>query len=150
MSHMPFVACPASVHCHSLCLELRVLIEIFPRIILRLISHLSFPGVLLASIVFRVRLKRWNLVEVFVSFVAHVLFLCCLKILQNPVSAAGISRHTIVCMICRKSTSRRYFPLFRFLAPLSSGQKRSLMKTLSSRGPIHPLFSRPFRCFGSG
>ena len=62
---------------------------------------------------------------------------CCLKIHQNQVSAVGTSRHTIACMICLKSTSRRYFPLFRFLAPLSSGQKRSWMKTLSSRGPIH-------------
>ena len=74
MPHMPFVASPALIHRHALCFELRVLIKIFPRIILRLISHLSFPGVLLASVVFRVRLKRWNLVEVFVSFVAHVLF----------------------------------------------------------------------------
>ena len=49
--------------------------------ILRLISHLSFPGVLLASVVFWVRLKWWNLVEVFVSFVAHVLFLCCFVVI---------------------------------------------------------------------
>ena len=77
MPHMPFVARPALIHRHTLCFELRVLIKIFPRIILRLVSLLSLPRVLLASIVFRVRLERWNLIEVFVSFVAHVLFLCC-------------------------------------------------------------------------
>ena len=73
---MPFIARPALIHRHAPCFELRVLIKIFPGIILRLISHLSFPGVLLASVVFWVRLKRWNLVEVFVSFVTHVLFFC--------------------------------------------------------------------------
>ena len=77
MPYMPFVARPALIHRHALCFELWVLIKILPGIILRLISHLSFPGVLLASVVFWVRLKRWNLVEVFVSFVAHVLFLYC-------------------------------------------------------------------------
>ena len=70
---MPFVASPAPIHRHALCLELRVLIEIFPRIILRLVSLLSLPGVLLASVVFRVRFERRNLVEVFVSVVTHVL-----------------------------------------------------------------------------
>ena len=74
MSHMPFVASPTPIHRHSLCLELRILIKIFPGIIFRLVGLLSLPGMLLASIVLRVRLKRWNLVEVFVSFVAHVLF----------------------------------------------------------------------------
>ena len=126
---MPFVARPAPIHRHALCFEPRVLIKIFPGIILSLVGLLRLPGVLLASVVLRVRLKRRNLVEVFVSFVAHVLFLCCFKIHQNPVSTAGTSRHTIACMICQKSTSRRCFPLFRFLAPLSSGQKRSWMKT---------------------
>ena len=78
MPHMPFLTSPALIHRHALCFELRVLIEIFPRIILRLVGHLSLPGVLLASIVFGVRLKRWNLVEVFMSFVAHVLvFVLC-------------------------------------------------------------------------
>ena len=72
---MPFIARPAPIYRHALRFELRVLIEILPSIILRLVSLLSLPGVLLACIVFRVRLKRWNLVEVFV-FVAHVLFLC--------------------------------------------------------------------------
>ena len=137
MSHMPFIASPALIHRHTLCFEPRVLIEIFPSIILSLVSLLRLPRVLLASIVFRVRLKRRNFIEVFVSFVAHVLFLCCLKTLQNPVSSVGTSLHTIACMIFPKSTSRRCFPLFRFLAPLSSGQKRSWMKTLSSRGSIH-------------
>ena len=70
---MPFVARPAPIHRHTLCLELRVLIEIFPSIILRLVSLLRIPGVMLASIVLRVRLKRWNFVEVFVSVVTHVL-----------------------------------------------------------------------------
>ena len=74
MSYVPFVARPAPIHRHALCLELRVLIKIFPSIILRLISLLRLPGVLLASIVLRVRLKRWNFVEVFVFVVAHVLF----------------------------------------------------------------------------
>ena len=143
MPHMPFVASPAPIHRHALCLELRVLIEIFPRIILRLVSLLSLPRVLLACIVFRVRLKRRHLVKVFMSFVAHVLILCCLKIRQNPVSAAGTFRHTIACMICRKSTSRRYSPLFRFLAPLSSGQKRSWMKTPVSASFHTPLFCLP-------
>ena len=70
---MPFIASPAPIHRHALRLELRVLIEIFPRIILRLIGLLRLPRVLLASVVLRVRLKRWNLVEVFVSVVTHVL-----------------------------------------------------------------------------
>ena len=78
MSHMPFIASPAPISRHPLCLELRVLIEILPRVILRFVSHLSLPGVMLASIVLRVRLKWRHLVEVFVSFVAHVLFLRCL------------------------------------------------------------------------
>lgn len=148
MPHMPFVARPAPIHRHALCFELRVLIEIFPRIILGLVSHLRLPGVLLASIVLRVRLERWHLVEVFVFVVAHILLLCCLKILQNPVSTAGTSRHTIVCMICPKSTSRRYSPLFRFLAPLSSGQKRSHLKTPVSASFHIPLFSRPSNVSG--
>ena len=148
MPYMPFVARPAPIHRHALCLELRILIKIFPSIILRLISLLSLPWMLLACIVFRVRLKRWHLVEVFVSFVAHVLFLYCLKIHQNPVSAAGISRHTIACTICQKSTSRIYFPLFRFLAPLSSGQKRSHLKTPVFASFHIPLFSRPSNVAG--
>ena len=74
MPHMPFVARPAPINRHALCFELRVLIEILPSIILRLVGLLSLPRTLLASIVLRVRLKRWNLIEVFVSFVAHVLF----------------------------------------------------------------------------
>ena len=148
MPHMPFLTRPALIHRHTLCLELRVLIEILPRIILRLVSLLSLPRMLLASIVLRVRLERWHLVEVFVSVVAHVLILCCLKIRQNPVSAAGTFRHTIACMICRKSTSRRCFPLFRFLAPLSSGQKRSWMKTPVSASFHIPLFSRPSNVAG--
>ena len=76
MPHMPFIARHAPIHRHTLRLELRDLIKILPRIILRLVSLLSLPRVLLASVVLRVWLKRWNLVEVFVSFVAHVLFLC--------------------------------------------------------------------------
>ena len=82
MSHMPFVASPAPIHRHTLCFELRVLIKIFPRIILRLISLLSLPGVMLSSVVLRVWLKWWNFIEVFMSFVAHVLFcvVCCLNI----------------------------------------------------------------------
>lgn len=56
---------------------------------------------------------------------------------QSPVSSVETSLHTIVCVICPKSTSRRYSPLFRFLAPLSSGQKRSWMKTPMLRWPIH-------------
>ena len=150
MPHMPFVARPAPIHRHALCFELRVLIEILPGIILRLISLLRLPGAMLACVVFRVRLKRRNLVEVFVSFVAHVLFLCCLKIRQNPVSAAGTFRHTIACTICRKSTSRRYFPLFRFLAPLSSGQKRSCPKTRALQETVFPCFASCFHfCFQS-
>ena len=90
MPHMPFVARPAPIHRHTLCFELRVLIEIFPRIILRLISLLSLPGVLLASIVFRVRLKRWNLIEIFVSFVAHVLFLCCFVVIISIIRLKAI------------------------------------------------------------
>ena len=74
MSDVPFVARPASIHRHAFRFELRVLIEIFPSILLRLVCLLSLPGMLLASIVFRVRLKWRHLIEVFVSFVAHVLF----------------------------------------------------------------------------
>ena len=74
MSDVPFVASPAPIHRHALCFELRVLIKILPSFILSLVSLLSLPGVLLASVVFRVRLKRRHLVEVFMSFVAHVLF----------------------------------------------------------------------------
>ena len=77
MPYMPFIASPALIHRHALCFELRVLIEILPGIILRIISLLSLPRTLLASVVLRVRLKRWNLIEVFVSVFTHVLFLCC-------------------------------------------------------------------------
>ena len=90
MPHMPFVASPAPIHRHSLCLELRVLIEIFPRVILRLVSLLRLPGMLLASVVFRVRLKRRHLVEVFVSFVAHVLFLCCFVVIISIIRLKAI------------------------------------------------------------
>ena len=141
---MPFVASPALIHRHALCFELRVLIKIFPGIVLSLVGLLSLPGVLLASVVLGVRLKRRYLVEIFMSFITHVLFLCCLKIPQNQVSAAGTSRHTIACTICQKSTSRIYFPLFRFLAPLSSGQKRSCPKTVHCKRPysrVSPLAS---------
>ena len=139
---MPFIASPAPINRHAFCFELRVLIKILPSIILRLVGLLSLPRMLLASIVLRVRLERRHLVEVFVFVTAHVLFLCCLKILQNPVSAAGTFRHTIVCTIYRKSTSRRCSPLFRFLAPLSSGQKRSWMKT-----PVLPIIPCFVSCF---
>ena len=73
---MPFVASPALIHRHALCFELRVLIKIFPGIVLSLVGLLSLPGVLLASVVLGGRRNRRHLVEVFVSFVAHVLFLC--------------------------------------------------------------------------
>ena len=88
MSDVPFVARPTPIHRHTLCLELRVLIKILPRIILSLVSLLSLPRMLLASVVLRVRLKRWNLVEVFVSFVAHVLLLCyfVFSVVITPVS----------------------------------------------------------------
>ena len=78
---MPFIARPTPVHRHAICFELRVLIEIFPRIILRLVSLLGLPGMLLASIVFRVRLERRNFVEVFVFVATHVLVLCCVVFL---------------------------------------------------------------------
>ena len=82
MPHMPFVASSALIHRHALCFELRVLVKILPSVILRLVSLLSLPRMLFSSVVLRVRLKRWNLIEVFVSFVAHVLFcvVCCLNI----------------------------------------------------------------------
>ena len=80
---MPFVASPALIHRHALCFELRVLIKIFPGIVLSLVGLLSLPGVLLASVVLGVRLKRRHLVEVFVSFVAHVLFLLLLVVLSE-------------------------------------------------------------------
>ena len=73
---MPFIASPALINRHALCFELRVLIKIFPSIILRLVSLLRLPGVMLASVVLRVRLEWRHLVEVFVSFVAHVSFMC--------------------------------------------------------------------------
>ena len=90
MSYMPFVASPAPIHRHALCFELRVLIEIFPSIILRLVSLLSLPRMLLASIVLRVRLERWHLVEVFVSFIAHVLFLCCFIVIISLIELKAI------------------------------------------------------------
>ena len=90
MPHMPFLTRPALIHRHALCFELRVLIKIFPRIILGLISLLSLPRVMLASIVFRVRLERWNLIEVFVSFVAHVLFLCCFVVIISIIGLKAI------------------------------------------------------------
>ena len=80
MPHMPFVASPAPIHRHALCLELRVLIEIFPGIILGLVSLLGLPGVLLACVVLRVRLKRRHLVEVFMSVFTHVFFCVVLKL----------------------------------------------------------------------
>ena len=64
-----------------------------------------------------------------------VIVLYCFKIRQNPVSSVGTSRHTIACMTYPKSTSRRCSPLFRFLAPLSSGQKRSSPKTQCGESP---------------
>lgn len=132
-------------------IQLLFQIKIFQGIIIRIVSILIIPRMLLASIVLLVRLELWNLVEVFVSFVTHVLFLCCFKIHQNPVLAAGTSRHTIAYTICQKSTSHRYFPLFHFLAPLSSGQKRSHMKTPVSASFHIPLFSlSPIQCPGSG
>ena len=70
---MPFVARLAPIHRHSLCLELRVLIKKFQRVILGLISLLRLPRALLACVVFRVRLKWRYFIEAFVSFVAHVL-----------------------------------------------------------------------------
>ena len=90
MPYMPFVASPAPIHRHALCLEPRVLIKKFPGIILRFVGHLSLPGVLLACIVFRVRLKWWNLVEVFVSFIAHVLFLCCVVVIISLIGLKAI------------------------------------------------------------
>ena len=81
MPHMPFIASPAPIHRHALCFELRVLIEIFPSIVLSLVGLLSLPGVLLASVVLRVRLKRRHFVEVFMSFVTHVLFCVVLRFL---------------------------------------------------------------------
>ena len=88
MSYMPFVASPAPIHRHALCLELRVLIKIFPSIILRLVGLLRLPRVMLSCVVLRVRLKRRHLVEIFVSVVAHVLFLCCFvsSVVISPVS----------------------------------------------------------------
>ena len=83
MPHMPFVASPAPIHRHALCFELRVLIEIFPSIVLSLVGLLSLPGVLLASVVLRVRLKRRHFVEVFMSFITHVLF-CVVLLSQYP------------------------------------------------------------------
>ena len=74
MSDVPFVARLAPIHRHALCFELLVLIKIFPSIVLRLVSLLRLPRMLLAGVVLRVRLKRRHLVEVFMSFVAHVLF----------------------------------------------------------------------------
>ena len=89
MSYMPFVARPALIHRHALCFELRVLIKILPSIILSLISLLSLPGVLLASVVLRVRLERRHLVKVFV-FVAHVLFLCCFVVIISLIRLKAI------------------------------------------------------------
>ena len=83
---MPFIASPAPIHRHALCLELRVLIKILPRIILSLVGLLRLPGVLLSSVVLRVRLERRNLVEVFVSFVAHVLYFVFLSIVLSEES----------------------------------------------------------------
>ena len=45
---------------------------------------------MLASIVFRVRLKRRHLVEVFVSFIAHVLYLCCVVVLISLIGLKAI------------------------------------------------------------
>ena len=90
MPHMPFVARLAPIHRHAICLELRVLIEIFPRIILSLVGLLSLPRALLASVVLRVRLERRHLVEVFVFVAAHVLFLCCLDVLISLIMLKAI------------------------------------------------------------
>ena len=90
MSDVPFIASPALISRHSLCFELRVLIEIFPSIVLRLVSLLRLPGVLFASVVLRVRLKRRNLVEVFVSIFTHVLFLCCVIVIISLIGFKAI------------------------------------------------------------
>ena len=90
MPHMPFVASSAPIYRHTLRLELRVLIKILPRIILRLVGLLRLPRVMLASVVFRVWLKRRNFVEVFMSFVIHVLFLCCFVVIISLIDLKGI------------------------------------------------------------
>ena len=90
MPHMPFVARPAPIHRHALCFELRVLIEILPSIILSLVSLLSLPRMLLASVVLRVRLKRRYLVEIFISFITHVLFLCCFVVIISIIRLKAI------------------------------------------------------------
>ena len=87
---MPFVASPAPINSHALCFEPRILIKKFPSVIFRLVSLLSLPRMMLASIVFRVRLERWHLVEVFVSFVAHVLFLCCFVVIISIIRLKAI------------------------------------------------------------
>lgn len=73
-----------------MCFEIRVLLQELPSIILSLVSLLSLPGVMLASIVFRVRLKRWNLVEVFMSVFTHVLFLCCFVVTISLIGLKAI------------------------------------------------------------
>ena len=90
MSDVPFVARPAPIHRHTFCFELRVLIKILPSIILRLVGLLSLPGVMLASIVLRVRLKRRHLVEVFVFVVAHVSFMYCVVVIISLIELKAI------------------------------------------------------------
>ena len=90
MSYMPFIARSTPIHRHALCLELLVLIEIFPRVILRLVSLLRLPRAMFACVVLRVRLERWHLIEVFVSFVAHVLFLCCFVVIISLIGLKAI------------------------------------------------------------
>ena len=58
--------------------------------ILGLIGNLRFPRMLLACVVLRVRLERWNLVEVFMSFVAHVLLLCCFVVVISLIELKAI------------------------------------------------------------
>ena len=66
------------------------LIEIFQSVILRLVGLLSLPRALLANVVLRLLLKRMNLVEVFMSFVTHVLFLCCFIVIISLIELKAI------------------------------------------------------------
>ena len=130
MSYMPFVARPAPIHRHALCFELRILIKIFPRVILCLVSHLSLPGVLLASVVLRVRLKRRNLVEVFVFFTAHISYVnyllsyrCFVTHLSNPSMGTFLPRAEPFDRIVRTFWWNR--PNLRFLKELTLLMKRA-------------------------
>ena len=83
---MPLLTDLTQVRMPADCLQSRILIQKLQRIILRIVSILIIPRMLLASVLFRTRFERWNLVEAFVSVFTHVLFFGLLSVVLSEES----------------------------------------------------------------